>query len=105
MEGEIRMSSHDFFLLEPCKSANGVEIKLRGLEIDLSTAESVLSKEGQTLLSGVVLIANLSKYNLTLYKSGRIMVKTEEKVTISKIRPFANKIIKVLKDNGALVKL
>lgn len=95
----------DFFIIEPCASANGVEIKLKSNKIDLKIAEKILSKLGFTLPGSVVLVCNIDEFSLTVYGSGRIMVKTDKKLVMPKVKLFSEKIIKVLKEGGAIVNL
>lgn len=69
----------DFFLLEPCKSANGLEIKFKNKHLDLPKISGFIEKKGgvcgpSTL---VVLLAKLDDFELSIYASGRIMVKSK----------------------------
>ncbi len=82
-----------FFILEPCASANGFEIKFKDKEkrIDLKKAETALSKLGTTMSGPSVLAAKLpfefktqnsrlkTSITLSVYGSGRIMIKAQDR--------------------------
>ncbi|MGV8085086.1 MAG: hypothetical protein ACP5N9_02410 [Candidatus Bilamarchaeum sp.] len=71
----------DFFILEPCTSANGLEIKFKEKSIDLEKTEHLVERKGGTVAATtkVVLIGKLDGFDLTVYASGRIMVKSDKK--------------------------
>jgi hypothetical protein len=93
----------EYYVIEPCTSANGIEIKLKGRKIDIKLAEKALSGLGASVLSGpVVTIAKLEDYSISVYGSGRMMVKTEKKIDNKKIETLAKKLIDSLERAGAI---
>jgi predicted ATP-grasp superfamily ATP-dependent carboligase len=93
----------EYYVIEPCTSANGIEIKLKGRKIDIKLAEKALSGMGASVLSGpVVLIAKLDDYSISVYGSGRMMVKTEKKIDNKKIEELARRIVGSLEKTGAI---
>lgn len=71
----------DFFLIEPCSSANGLEIKFRGRNLDLKKLSSLIEKKDGLCgaCTAVVLLAKIDEYEISAYASGRIMVKSKVK--------------------------
>jgi hypothetical protein len=93
----------EYYVIEPCTSANGIEIKLRGKRIDIKEAEKALSGMGASVISGpVVTMAKIGDYSISVYGSGRMMVKTEKKIADKKIEALAKKLIDSLENSGAI---
>ncbi|HSB46894.1 MAG TPA: hypothetical protein VLD37_02685 [Candidatus Bilamarchaeum sp.] len=93
----------EYYVIEPCTSANGMEIKLKGKKIDIRLAEKALSALGASVLPGpVVTMAKLGEFSITVYGSGRMMVKTEKKTGRKKIDALAKRIIASLEESGAI---
>jgi len=93
----------DYFIIEPCQTANGVEIKLRDRKIDLKKAEAAFSMLGNVLgCSSVVLLAKVGAYSISVYGSGRMMVKGKKKPTEKAAEALANKIMSALEKEGAI---
>lgn len=70
----------DFFLIEPCSSANGLEIKFRGKNIDLKKLSVLIDAQGVCGAStSVVLLGKIDDFEISAYASGRIMVKSPKK--------------------------
>ncbi len=68
-----------FFTLEPCTSARAYEIKFE-MPIDLEKAEHALSKKYEILAStNVMIMVNIDGNSVTIYASGRAMVKYVDK--------------------------
>ena len=64
-----------FFTLEPCTSAKAYEIKF-DTPVDLKKAEKAFAKKYEILASSeVMLMININEHAITLYASGRAMVK------------------------------
>ncbi len=82
-----------FFTLEPCTSAKAYEIKF-DTPIDLQKAEKAFAKKYEILASSeVMLMININEHAITLYASGRAMVKYVSKEEAELI---ANKMVAVL---------
>jgi hypothetical protein len=94
----------EYYVIEPCASANGIEIKLKGRKIDIKLAEKALSTLGASVLSGpVVTMAKLDDYSISVYGSGRMMVKSGKKIEDKKIKLLAKKLIDSFEESGAIV--
>jgi hypothetical protein len=95
---------NDFFVLEPCNSAKGFEIKFKEKRIDLKKAMGALSKLGEVIVTTpVVLLAKIEDCSLSVYASGRIMMKSENRLEKKKADLLANNIAKALEKEGALI--
>ncbi len=93
----------DFFIVEPCTTSGGFEIKLQGKKIDLKLAESEISKIGEVIAnSPVVLLAKIDDYSVSFYASGRMMVKSDKKMKQETIDKLAKKIIDGLTSGGVI---
>ena len=92
----------DYYLVEPCTSASGFEIKLKkGFTINLKKAEQLLSLDSwSTISSSVVLIASKASLSLSIYASGRIMIKSEKKVKMKEntAHTLAEKLMQKIKN-------
>jgi len=87
------MKEKKFFTLEACNSARAYEIRFKE-PFDLQKLEKLLSKSYDILASNsVMLMINIDHSLVTMYSSGKIMIKhiTKEKAT-----EIAEKIISVL---------
>jgi hypothetical protein len=89
-----------FFVVEPCTSSNGIEIKLNGKKIDLKKAGAVLDSVGE---SPVVLLAKFHGYSLSIYASGRIMVKGKKRIQLKSGERLAKALMKILEKNSAVI--
>ncbi len=93
-----------YYVIEPCQSANGVEIRLRGRRIDLAKAEAALPVLGTVVgNSGVVLLAKAGPFTLSVYGSGRVMVKAKSKPEENEVRALAEKLVAALESGGAII--
>ena len=93
-----------YYVIEPCASANGVEIKLKEKRIELAKAEKALVKLGEIMASmPVVVVAKVGAYSVSVYGSGRIMVKSEKKPAAKDVNELAKKLMKALETEGAIV--
>ncbi|MFH1785362.1 MAG: hypothetical protein ABH842_02955 [Candidatus Micrarchaeota archaeon] len=90
----------DFFVVEPCSSSNGIEVKLNGKKIDLKKAENALPSVGT---SSVVILSKFQNYSVSLYASGRIMIKGNKKISSKVGEKLAKKLIDLLEKNHAIV--
>lgn len=90
-----------YFVVEPCKSSAGFEIKLKE-RLDLALAKKALRAMGGTVAaeSQVVLLAKIGDYNISVYGSGRMMVKSERKMRQAEVEELAEKIVKWLEGQG-----
>jgi hypothetical protein len=95
---------NDFFVISPCATANGVEIKLNGKKIDLAKAGAAFAKLGDVVGSSpVVLLAKIGGYSVSVYGSGRMMVKGKRKPSDKAANALAKKIVSALEKEGALI--
>lgn len=91
----------EFHVIEPCTSVSGIEIKLKK-KIDLKKAENVFSKHGEVAGSSpVVLLVGYKGYSISIYESGRMMVKGNG-VNLKKGEGLAKELIPLLKKEGAI---
>jgi hypothetical protein len=95
-----------FFVVEPCNSSGGFEIKLRERKLDLKRCEAAFGRIGTVVgNTGVVLLAKVDKFTLSVYGSGRIMVKTAgrgKKPTRKDMDALAAKVMEALDREGAI---
>ena len=82
-----------FFTLEPCNSAKAYEVKFAE-PIDLKKAEVALSKKYEVLASStVMLMVNIDSNSVTIYASGRALIKY---VTREKANEIGQNIVDLL---------
>jgi hypothetical protein len=94
----------DFFVIAPCTTANGVEIKLNNRRIDLQKAEAAFARLGAVAGSSpVVLLAKVGGYSVSVYGSGRMMVKGRARPAEKAAQALARKIIAALEKDGAII--
>jgi len=94
-----------YFVVEPCNSSGGFEIKLRERRLDLSRCEKVLENIGSVAgNTGIVLLAKVDDYALSVYGSGRIMVKSKKKKPRrADMESLSSKIMDALEKGGAVI--
>ena len=94
----------EYYIVEPCTTAKGFEIKLKDKRIDLEKAEAALSATGEVVgKSNVVLLMKLDGgLSISVYASGRMMVKGK-KAGQKEAERLASKIYAALMDSGALL--
>lgn len=93
----------EYFVVEPCASSNGFEIKLRGKRIDMKKAEQAISGIGETkATSPIVMLALIKGYNVSVYASGRLMVKSEERLSQEDATALAKEIVTAFEEGGAI---
>jgi len=93
-----------YYVIEPCASANGVEIKLKEKRIALGKAEKALAKLGEIIASmPVVLVAKVGPYSVSAYGSGRIMIKAARRLPAKDVNALATKLMKALEKGGAII--
>ncbi len=93
----------DYFVVEPCTTAKGIEIKLREKRIDLKKAEAALGRAGEVVASSpVVLLAKFKGLQLSIYGSGRIMVKGVKRTETKRVEKIARELLSELEKEGAI---
>ena len=93
-----------FFVVEPCASANAYEIKLRDRRLDLKMAEKALIGLGAVVATTpVVIIAKLGVYSLSVYASGRLMVKGEKRLKSKDVNDLADRVMSAFEKKSAVV--
>ncbi len=86
-----------FYIVEPCASSNAYEIKFRDKKIDLDKVAV-----GMTLAkTPVILVSVFEKCSLTIYASGRIMIKGVK--TRDAADKLADSIVTELQKTGAIL--
>jgi len=102
-----KAGSDQFYIVEPCSSAGGFEIYLKGKKIDLKKAETALSKIGMVgAVLQAVLIAKVDGCALSVYASGRVMMKPGEgskRLGKTDAQALARKLMAALDKAGALI--
>ena len=95
---------NEYFVVEPCTTSNAFEIKLKEKKLDLKKCESAITIVGEVVASmPVVMVAKVEDYSLSLYASGRIMVKSAKKLRAKHVEEFAKKLMAVLEKAGAII--
>jgi hypothetical protein len=93
----------DYFVVEPCATSSGFEIKLQGRRIDLKRAEKALVGLGETVASSpVVLLAKVKGYSLSVYASGRMLVKDDDRLGEEEATELAKEIIAAFEREEAI---
>ena len=97
-----------FFIVEPCNSSGGFEIKLRDRRLDLAKCDSALCSIGTVAGStGIVILAKVDGFALSVYGSGRIMVKnavrSKKKPRKPEMDALASKVMGALEKGGAII--
>lgn len=90
----------DFFVVEPCSSSNGIEIRLKERKLDLEKTASLFEPVGT---SPVVLLVKFKGYAVSLYSSGRIMIKGSKKISSKVGNSLAKDLIALLEKNNAII--
>lgn len=95
---------NEYFVIEPCQSANGIEIKFKERRIDLKKAENAFSEIGSVIAgSPVVLLARADVYSVSVYGSGRIMMKSQGTIDMEDAKAMARDIVMALEEKGAIL--
>ncbi|MBI5227356.1 hypothetical protein HY988_02095 [Candidatus Micrarchaeota archaeon] len=93
----------DYYVLEPCATANAFEIKLNGKKLDLQKCEQAFSELGEVAATTpVVILAKIDGYEISAYASGRLMIKSEKKMKFSLVKSFAKKLVSSLTNERAI---
>lgn len=88
-----------YFVVEPCKTSGGFEIKFNE-RIDLGKAKKAFSKLGKVAAeSPVVLLVKVDAYAISVYGSGRMMVKSGTKMKQAEVENLARKIVQELEES------
>jgi ribonuclease HIII len=86
-----------YYVVEPCASSKAFEIKFKDKKLDLKKAELV----GNVLATTpAVLVAKFEDAAISIYASGRIMMKGVEG---KKAEQLANKLVALLQQAGAIL--
>jgi len=91
-----------FYKTEPCTSSDAFEIKFEEqVRIDLEKAAGALGSIGTVMAkTPVVLVLQSNNYNISVYASGRIMLKNVKKEEVDRL---GKRIIDSLERGGALI--
>jgi len=93
-----------YFIVEPCNSSGGFEIKLRDRKLDLKRCETALSEIGTVAGStGIVLLAKVDDFSLSVYSSGRLMLKGRRRPKKAEADALAQKVMSQLEKAGAII--
>lgn len=94
----------DYFVIEPCSTANALEVKLKGKRVHLEKADKALSLIGSVMAcTPVVLLTKIRKYSISVYASGRMIVKGEKKLSKKEVKDLAYEMLDVLEKHGAIL--
>jgi len=94
---------NDYFVIEPCKTSNALEIKLKGKRINMQKANRAFSSIGDVAANTpVVLLAKIRQYNISVYASGRMMVKGEGRLDKDDVRRLALEMLEALEKESAI---
>jgi hypothetical protein len=92
-----------YFVVEPCTTANGVEIKLERRKILLGKAAKALDGVCEVVASSpVVLLVKAGGLQISIYGSGRMMVKGVRRTETKRVEALARKLIAALERGEAL---
>ncbi len=98
------MTQEKYYVVTPCASANAYEIVLKEKRLDLKKAEKALASLGSVAAATpVVLIAKIGAYSVSVYASGRVMVKGEKRLKSKDVNVLAARIMSAFEKNGAVV--
>ncbi len=97
-------SKSDYYILEPCATANAFEIKFNQKKLDLSKCEKAFSELGVVAASTpIVILAKIERYEISAYASGRLMIKSEKKMKFDLVKLFAKKLTDAIIKKDALI--
>ncbi len=87
--------------VEPCASAKAFDIVIKGKKIDIGKAEKAFEKIGKVAAATpVVLVGTLNSRPITVYASGRAMIKDVSKKEAEEI---GKRLVDVLERNGCII--
>ncbi|MFH1393283.1 MAG: hypothetical protein ABII71_02900 [Candidatus Micrarchaeota archaeon] len=90
----------EYNLVDSCTSTNSFEVKFKKNKIDLKKAEPVLSGIGESAaVTPVVLLFKIKGYAVSIYASGRMLIKNIEKAEADSI---AKELVSTLESGGAI---
>jgi hypothetical protein len=93
-----------FFVVEPCASANAYEIKLRTHVLDLKKAETALAALGTVAAATpAVLLAKIDGYTVSVYASGRLLVKGVRRLESKEVNGLAERLMSALEKADAVI--
>lgn len=93
----------EYFVIEPCKTSNAIEIKLKNRTINMQKAGRAFSSLGAIAANTpVVLLAKVRQYNISVYASGRLMVKGESRLDTGDVRRLAREMLDALEKESAI---
>ena len=100
---DSKSDSSEYYVLEPCATANAFEIKLNGKKLDISKCEKAFSEIGSVAASTpVVILAKIGIYEISAYSSGRLMIKSEKKMKFAAVKEFSEKLVSSLSNAAAI---
>lgn len=93
---------NNYFVIEPCTSSNGIEVKLKNKKFDLAKCAEILTSNPDSqfeILSEmkVVILAKSKNYSISIYESGRMMIKEIKKTKKNEAKVFGKGLIEKLK--------
>lgn len=73
-------------MLKPCKSTAAFEaVPVKNIKINLENAFGLLQKSGFKIINAKVMLIIQMDCEITLYPSGRLIIKTQDKETAEKL--------------------
>lgn len=83
-----------YYIIQPCKTTAGIEcIPKKQLSLNLDNLEKIFKKKNYEVLNVKVMLIVKKKIEITIYKRGRLLIKTIDKEVAEKI---AKEIYKIL---------
>jgi len=93
-----------YFVVEPCTTSAGFEIKLKDKRFDIKKCEQALATIGDVVGStSVVLVAKIEGHSVSVYGSGRMMVKSEKRLREKEVHELAEKMMAALEKFGGVI--
>jgi len=95
---------NSYFVVEPCVTAGGFEIKFKDKDLDLKKAANALTRIGEVIgESQIVMLVKVDHYSLSVYASGKILVKSKQEIKAKDVTELANRLTKLLEKESALL--
>ena len=95
---------NEYYIVEPCKSSNGFEIKLKNKRFNIEKAASVLEQEGTMMGSAAVVVTGAFEgCSISIYESGRVLIKgLEKRLSHADAERISKNLMKLLEKAGAI---
>ena len=90
--------SNDYFVIEPCTSSNAFEVKLKGKKFNLDRAANAILEAGGRVgaITPVFILVSFEGNSASIYSSGRMMIKCNERLKPKETEAIANRLMALL---------